>query len=169
MFQDVEPHDWAVGLPFANVPNGDVDAHGYHAVGGLFPENSVGWYRKTFSLDRADSGGRFVIQFDGIFRDSKVWINNCYLGGHFSGYSGSSYDITDFVRFGAPRPKPVDERTLRGVVLIGLASLVAALPPDPSAALITASELLAGAAFLGLYAALDQAMAAQPLRFGERQ
>jgi hypothetical protein len=54
-------------------------------------------------------------------------------------------------------------------MLIGLASLVAALPPDPSATLSTASELLAAAAFLGLYAALDQAMAAQPLRLGERR
>ena len=26
-------------------------------------------------------------------------------------------EITDYVRFAAPRPKPVDERTLRGVVL----------------------------------------------------
>jgi hypothetical protein len=26
-------------------------------------------------------------------------------------------EVTDYVRFGAPRPKPVDERTLRGVVL----------------------------------------------------
>jgi hypothetical protein len=26
-------------------------------------------------------------------------------------------EITDYVRFGAPRPKPVDERTLRGIVL----------------------------------------------------
>jgi beta-galactosidase len=95
------PHDWAVGLPFEHVSNGDVDSHGYHAVGGLFPENSIGWYRKTFTMDRADSGKRFVLQFDGIFRDSKVWINNCYLGGHFSGYSGSSYDITDFLRFNA--------------------------------------------------------------------
>ena len=95
------PHDWAVSLPFANVPNGDVDAHGYHAVGGLFPETSIGWYRKTFTVDRADSGGRFTIRFDGIFRDSKVWINNCYLGSHFSGYSGSSYDITDFIHFNA--------------------------------------------------------------------
>jgi uncharacterized membrane protein YphA (DoxX/SURF4 family) len=60
-------------------------------------------------------------------------------------------------------------QTLRGVMLIGLASLVAALPPDPSATLSTASELLAAAAFLGLYAALDQAMAAQPLRLGERR
>ena len=94
------PHDWAVTLPFEHVANGDLDSHGYRSVGGLFPEHSIGWYRKTFTIDRADSGRRFVIQFDGIFRDSKVWVNNCYLGGHFSGYSGASYDITDFIRFG---------------------------------------------------------------------
>jgi len=94
------PHDWAVGLPFAHVKNGDVDAHGYRAVGALFPENSIGWYRKAFVVDRVDSGKRFVLQFDGIFRDSKVWVNNCYMGGHFSGYSGASYDITDFLRYG---------------------------------------------------------------------
>jgi beta-galactosidase len=93
------PHDWAVALPFAHVDNGDVDAHGYHAVGALFPENSIGWYRKTFSFGHADSGKRFVLRFDGIFRDSKVWINNCYLGGHFSGYGGAAYDITDFIHF----------------------------------------------------------------------
>jgi beta-galactosidase len=95
------PHDWAVALPFSQVANGDVDAHGYHTVGALFPESSIGWYRKTFTVDRADSGRRFILRFDGIFRDSKVWINNCYMGGHFSGYSGSSYDVTDFLRFNA--------------------------------------------------------------------
>src|SRR5579872_1399364 len=41
------PHDWFVSLPFQQVANGDVDAHGYHTVGALFPENSIGWYRKT--------------------------------------------------------------------------------------------------------------------------
>jgi beta-galactosidase len=100
-WQDVRlPHDWAVGLPFVNVSNGDLDSHGYHAIGGLFPENSIGWYRKTFTMDKADSGRRVLLQFDGIFRDSKVWINNCYLGGNFSGYTGSSYDITDFLHYG---------------------------------------------------------------------
>jgi beta-galactosidase len=94
------PHDWAVALPFVHADNGDVDAHGYHAIGGLFPQNSIGWYRKTFTVTAADSGRRFVLQFDGIFRDSKVWINNCYLGGNFSGYSGSTYDITDFLHYG---------------------------------------------------------------------
>jgi beta-galactosidase len=95
------PHDWAVALPFSHVANEDVDAHGYHTVGALFPENSIGWYRKTFTVDRPDSGKRIVLRFDGIFRDSKVWINNCYLGGRFSGYGGAAYDITDFVRFNA--------------------------------------------------------------------
>jgi beta-galactosidase len=94
------PHDWAVGLPFVHSANDDVDAHGYHAIGGLFPQNSIGWYRKTFTVEKSDSGRRFVLQFDGIFRDSKVWINNCYLGGNFSGYTGSTYDITDFVHYG---------------------------------------------------------------------
>jgi beta-galactosidase len=94
------PHDWAVALPFVHADNEDVDTHGYHAIGGLFPQNSIGWYRKTFAVTRADSGRRFVLQFDGIFRDSKIWINNCYLGGNFSGYSGSTYDITDFLHYG---------------------------------------------------------------------
>jgi beta-galactosidase len=100
-WQDVQlPHDWAVALPFANVPNDDVGAHGFHAIGGLFPENSIGWYRKTFRIDREDSGRRVVLRFEGIFRDSKVWINNCYLGGNFSGYTGCSYDLTDFLHYG---------------------------------------------------------------------
>jgi hypothetical protein len=54
-------------------------------------------------------------------------------------------------------------------MLVGLAALVAALSAGFEAAATSATELLAGAAFLGLYAALDQAVAAQPLRAGERR
>src|SRR5690349_21181817 len=46
------PHDWAVELPFVNVNNFDVQSHGYKPVGGLFPETSIGWYRKSFSVAR---------------------------------------------------------------------------------------------------------------------
>ncbi len=69
------PNDWAVTLPFQYIRNEDIDAHGYRPVGGMYPENSIGWYRKTFALARADSGKRYVVQFDGIYRDSKVWVN----------------------------------------------------------------------------------------------
>jgi len=93
------PHDWAVELPFENSSDPEVMSHGYKPVGGSYPATSVGWYRKHFNVNRGDSGQRFVIQFDGIFRDSKIWINGFYLGNHASGYSGISYDITDYLNF----------------------------------------------------------------------
>jgi len=93
------PHDWAVTLPFANTPNSDVMAHGYKAIGGLFPQNSIGWYRKDFEISMVDSGKRIAIQFDGVFRDSKFWVNGFYMGNNMSGYCGTSLDITDYVKF----------------------------------------------------------------------
>lgn len=94
------PHDWAVELPFEYSENFDVMAHGYKPLGGLFPQTSIGWYRKTFVIEKADSGQRFSIQFDGIFRDSKVWLNGFYLGTNASGYLGVTYDVTDYINFG---------------------------------------------------------------------
>lgn len=93
------PHDWAVELPFVNVKNFDVMAHGYKPVGGLFPETSIGWYRKHFMVSGKDSGQRFQIQFDGIFRNASIWLNGFYVGTNQSGYMGASYDVTDFVRY----------------------------------------------------------------------
>lgn len=93
------PHDWAVELPFENVDNFDLMAHGYRPVGGLFPENSVGWYRRNLELTKADSGRRLAVTFDGVFRDAMVWINGFYLGNNESGYMGVTYDITDYVNF----------------------------------------------------------------------
>jgi beta-galactosidase len=93
------PHDWAVELPFENSPNFDVMAHGYKPVGGLYPQNSVGWYRKSFTIAKPDSGKRFSITFDGIFRDAMVWLNGFYLGNNKSGYIGMTYDITNYIDF----------------------------------------------------------------------
>lgn len=93
------PHDWAVELPFVNIDNFDVESHGYKPVGGLFPSTSIGWYRKHFIISKADSGQRFQLQFDGIFRDANIWVNGFFLGNNKSGYLGASYDITDFINF----------------------------------------------------------------------
>ena len=93
------PHDWAVELPFVNVPNTEVEVHGYKPVGGLFSETSIGWYRKHVTVARADSGNRFQIQFDGIFRNATIWINGFYVGNNLSGYMGVGYDVTDFIKY----------------------------------------------------------------------
>ncbi|UPT71628.1 MAG: DUF4982 domain-containing protein [Flavobacterium sp. JAD_PAG50586_2] len=93
------PHDWAVTLPFENSPSFDVESHGYKPVGGFYPETSIGWYRKHFTVDKADSNKRFEIQFDGIFRNATIWINGFFVGNNFSGYVGKSYDISDYLNF----------------------------------------------------------------------
>lgn len=93
------PHDWAVELPFVNSKSFDVMAHGYKPVGGLFPETSIGWYRKHFFVSKKDSGERFQIQFDGVFRDAQFWVNGFYLGNNKSGYIGVAYDITDYLNY----------------------------------------------------------------------
>ena len=94
------PHDWAVELPFANSPNFDVMAHGYKPVVGLFPETSIGWYRKKFFVDKNDSSKKISIRFDGIYRDANIWLNGFFVGNNKSGYSGIEYDVSDFVKYG---------------------------------------------------------------------
>ncbi len=91
------PHDWCVELPFDN--RGGF-SHGYKAIGRNFPENSVGWYRKKFSIPESDLGRRIALEFDGVFRNSIVWVNGFYLGTEHSGYAGFSYDITDYLNYG---------------------------------------------------------------------
>jgi len=91
------PHDWAVEAPFAANAS---HSHGYKAIGRAFPERSIGWYRKTFTVPAADAGRRIAIEFDGVFRDSQVWVNGFYLGRQASGYMGFCYDLTDYLKYG---------------------------------------------------------------------
>jgi beta-galactosidase len=91
------PHDWAVELPFD--AKADV-AHGFRALGPGFPENSTGWYRRTFDLPAAAADGRIWLEFDGVFRDTTVFVNGWAVGHHEGGYNGFRYDITDVANAG---------------------------------------------------------------------
>ncbi|MFY8180149.1 MAG: beta-galactosidase GalA [Flavobacterium sp.] len=93
------PHDWVVELPFVKSEQVEMDSHGYKPVGGAYPETSIGWYRKHFSVDKKDDGKRFQLQFDGIYRNAEIWFNGFYVGTNFSGYVGNSYDVSDYVNF----------------------------------------------------------------------
>ena len=63
------PHDWAVEQPFSKAAS---FSHGFKAIGRNFPNASVGWYRKTFTIPKSDEGKGISIAFDGVFRNSIV-------------------------------------------------------------------------------------------------
>ena len=68
--------------------------------GGGYMAGGTGWYRKTFKADEALNGKKVSIDFDGVYMNSDVWINGTLLGNHPYGYTGFSYDITPYLKFG---------------------------------------------------------------------
>ena len=94
-WQDVTiPHDWCVEGEFVNDKSSDGPvSHGFLPVG-------IGFYRKEFDIPETDKGKKITIEFDGIFRNSTVWVNGHIMGGHLSGYTPSNYDLTEVLRYG---------------------------------------------------------------------
>lgn len=71
----------------------------YLVTTGSLP-GGIGWYRKKFEVSKSDEGKRIYIQFDGIYRNSTVYINNFHVGHNNSGFTGVCYDVTDFINYG---------------------------------------------------------------------
>jgi beta-galactosidase len=101
------PHDWAVELPFAQpayldpAVKDDVRSyHGYKPLGREFPDTSIGWYRRAFTLPAADKGRRISLEFEGVFRDCLVFVNGYIIGHNASGYAPFRIDITDVANIG---------------------------------------------------------------------
>ena len=92
------PHDWAIELTPVNDPH--ESSHGARPLGREYPATSVGWYRKMFTLPAGMVGKRVVLEFEGCYRNTQVWVNGCYMGLHESGYSPFSFDVTDFLDYG---------------------------------------------------------------------
>ena len=85
------PHDWAISGPFD--PNADGST-------GKLPWWGIGWYRKTFTLDKADTGRRVYFDFDGVMASPKIYINGQPAGGWDYGYMSFRIDATPYVKFG---------------------------------------------------------------------
>lgn len=95
------PHDWVPELPFVQEPQtSELVSHGFKPVGRAFPDRSIGWYRKRFTLAEGEMGKRFEVDFDGVFRDCYVWLNGVLLGRHEGGYAPFGFDASDLVRAG---------------------------------------------------------------------
>lgn len=86
------PHDWSIEGTFSkDNPAGP--------GGGALP-GGIGWYRKTFQMPVSQKGNLVFIDFDGVYRNSEVWINGQYLGKRPYGYSSFRYELTPFLKYG---------------------------------------------------------------------
>lgn len=90
------PHDWGMKAEYAE---DQFKVKGYRKLGGRTPENSIGWYRKTFKMN-ADRDCRYQLEFEGIFRDAQIWMNGIFLGRHVSGYTPVEFDVTECLNYG---------------------------------------------------------------------
>ncbi len=86
------PHDWSIesdfGKDFPATPGG-----------GALP-GGLGWYRKSFTTPLNDKDKRIFIDFDGVYRNSEIWINGTSLGKRPYGYSSFRYELTHYIHFG---------------------------------------------------------------------
>ena len=86
------PHDWSIEGKFD-------EKNPAKPEGGGLP-TGIGWYRKEFTAP-ADFQNRVIsIEFDGVYKNSEVWINGKYLGKRPYGYSSFSYEISKFLKSG---------------------------------------------------------------------
>lgn len=67
-----------------------------HFAGGSLA-GGIGWYRKTFTLGQNPENKRVFLCFGGVYRNSTVYLNEYLVGSHKNGYTGFTYDITDFI------------------------------------------------------------------------
>ncbi|MFI3277595.1 MAG: sugar-binding domain-containing protein [Rikenellaceae bacterium] len=86
------PHDWSIEGPFSR-------ENPAFSRGAWLPAGKCA-YRKHFKVDAADKDQRFVIYFDGAYRNSEVYINGVLLGKRPMGYIAFHYDMTPHLKFG---------------------------------------------------------------------
>ncbi|MCQ2592757.1 MAG: DUF4982 domain-containing protein [Treponema sp.] len=64
-------------------------------------KNSVGCYKKSFTLEEKEVLGRHIsVRFEGVYMNSAVWVNGQLAGEWKYGYSTFEFDISKFVKSG---------------------------------------------------------------------
>ncbi|GEL10535.1 beta-galactosidase [Flavobacterium glycines] len=89
------PHDWSIEGTF------DKDSKTKQAQG--FLPAGKGWYRKTFTLPENLANKSISVEFDGVFKNSEVFINGHSLGMRPNGYISFAYELTPYLHFGTQK------------------------------------------------------------------
>ncbi|WP_205510084.1 beta-galactosidase GalB [Longitalea arenae] len=87
------PHDWSIEGEFSEKHPGTPNQ-------AALP-TGIAWYRKTFTLPATAKDKNIFIEFDGVYRNSEVWVNGHYIGKRANGYISFGYDLTPYIKPGA--------------------------------------------------------------------
>jgi len=85
------PHDWSIEEPFSDE----------WASATAYLPGGIGWYKKSFTAPAGWKGKKVFINFDGVYKNSEVWINGHSLGKRPSGFASFEYDLSSYLNFGS--------------------------------------------------------------------
>lgn len=100
------PHDWSIEDLPNQEPGKVVGPFSKESIGTTATGYTIGgtaWYRKTFTLENDDRFSQTIINFDGVYMNSDVWVNGKLVGSHPYGYTAFQFDITEYIN---PAGKP---------------------------------------------------------------
>lgn len=83
------PHDFSIEHPF--------DSTYKTGGGGGYTYSGIGWYRKHFKTEPGFLDKQVSVLFEGVYRNSEVWINGHYLGIWPYGYSSFYYNLSPYL------------------------------------------------------------------------
>ncbi len=86
------PHDWAFEK--------GIRVGGDQGQGGGYHDGGIGWYRKSFQMDKKNLKNTVYIDFQGVYMNSDVWVNGMHLGKRPYGYISFRYDISKLLKAG---------------------------------------------------------------------
>lgn len=89
------PHDWAI--------RGQFDWKNPSGTGGGALPGGLGVYRKTFTVRESDRNKLFRLDFDGVYMNASLYVNDRLVGNRPYGYVSFGFDITPYIhRDGTP-------------------------------------------------------------------
>ncbi|WP_071130312.1 glycoside hydrolase family 2 TIM barrel-domain containing protein [Enterococcus timonensis] len=81
------PHDWSIHQDFSRQASTGT---------GSLP-GGIGWYRATFPFEKKVAATKYRLVFEGVYKNTQVWVNGYHVGGRPSGYASFSFDFTDIL------------------------------------------------------------------------
>ncbi|HMN62900.1 MAG TPA: hypothetical protein PJ988_21215, partial [Anaerolinea sp.] len=86
------PHDWSIELPRG--------AENLSQASGGYFQNGRGVYYKAFTAPEEWRDKKVMLEFEGVYMNAEVRLNEHYVARHPYGYTSFVVDLTDFLRIG---------------------------------------------------------------------